>query len=302
MNHTKKMVLIDQQTLDRLSKAKVPTGVQLNKSQNALSSNSIKDMVIALRNEMKQILRLKDLDNNEKLSRYQETLRRYLHFISITPKINNSQTNETFQLEHQEKKIPERKEIKQEIVDGQQEKIHLNSPPDSMNTDVNIGVKDSADEGDNTLLKDELLQSIAEKKRSKANELYNILTDSKLINWDHAGTVRIKNHYIDGSSIIELISDALSNRQASNPAGWQKFSEILEELKIPMKYISNTRRKNFIRSIQNEAVSSPNKSVEKKKKRKIEDQSPETSHGNKRTKRRSARLLTTNWKRFNFSS
>lgn len=295
MNHAKKMILIDQQTLDRISKAKVPTGLQVNKSHNALSAtNAIRDKITALRNEMKQILRLKDLDDNEKLSRYQETLRRYLHFISISPKINNLQTNEPAQPECREKTVSTLNEVKQEIIDNEQELKPSNTPIDPRNDENYTG-----EDGKNSL-KDELLRSISEKKRNTAEEIFTILTNSEIIDWDDIGTVRIKGRDIVDSSIIELISDILTNRQTSSPIGWQKFSEVLKELKVPMKYITNTRRKNFIRSQQNGAASSPIKSAEKSKKRKIDDLSPVS----RAVKRRSARVLTTagNWKRFNFAS
>jgi hypothetical protein len=299
MNHSK-MILIDQQTLDRLGKPSAGS----NKSQNSKMvqlTNPVKDIIIKLRNEMKQILRLKDLDANEKLSRYHQALQQYLYFISKSSKIN-TQTNEIYQPECQEKLIPEKKEVKQEIIDDQQEMQPFNTQTDSVDVNVTSEVENSADEDVNNLLKGELLQSVPEKKRNVARELYTILSDSKLIEWDHTGAVKINGRDIADSSIAELISDVVSNRQTSNPTGWQTFAEILEELKIPMKYISNVRRKKFIRSKHGEAVSSPNTIVEKSKKRKIGDHSPMSSEGNKRIKRRSARLLTTNWKRFNFSS
>ena len=77
---------------------------------------------------MKQILRTKSLDANEKLSRYQETLRRYLHFISVSSKINK-RPSETFQPQFEEKLIPT--EFKQEIIDDQQE-----IKPSNTSTDI----------------------------------------------------------------------------------------------------------------------------------------------------------------------
>lgn len=301
MIHAKKMVLIDQQTLDRLGKTSA--GSQSNNLQTAVSSNPIKDIIIALRKEMKEILRVKDLDATEKLSRYQETLRRYLHFNSISP-IINTQNNSKYQSERQEKCIPERKEFKQELIDNQQENKHVITPTNTEGAYGNRKVENSADGDGVNLLQVKLLQSLPEKKRSLARELYAILSDSNLIDWDHTGAVRVRGQNIDDSSIVELISDVVGNSKTSNPQGWQSFAGILEELKIPMKYISNVRRKKFIRSDHDEVGGSLSTSVApKRKKQKIENQSPEaTCDGSKRIKRRSTRVLTSNWKRFKFAS
>lgn len=287
------MVLIDQQTLDRLGKTSASS--ESKQLQNAQSTeNPIRDVIIALRNDMKQILRLKGVDDDEKLSRYLETLRRYLHFISLPPKFCDK-TNKPCEKVCEEQIFPLKKEFKRETIDDQQESI----PSNESNNAADLS--DAENQADDNNLLQQVLQSVSKPKRDAANELYSILSTSKLIDWDNqTGTVTLKGNVIDNSSIVELISDATRNRQTTYPTGWQAFTEVLDELQIPLKYISNIRSKKFIRSKHNEATTSPNLSVQKRNKRKITDQSPVSPQGNKRIKRRSTRVLTTNWKRFHF--
>ena len=92
----------------------------------------------------------------------------------------------------------------------------------------------------------ELSLSIPLPYRTKARLLHDRLIKNSNIFWTNDGTVFIHNKKIPRSNIIDLISDAVRPRKATNPPGWQVFSNLLATTNVPQEYIGNPRRQEFI--------------------------------------------------------
>lgn len=225
MNHAKKMLLIDPDTLGRLQ-------------QHA--KNPVNNTISSLDQEMSRILKLKQLTDDEKWLQYKQVLTRFLHFTSelrnpiSLPIISDTEREE---------------EVKTEVN-------HIKN-----------------EEGANALdiIKIQTLKSVPLRSKNIAELLYDSLNNAEIIKWDKAGSVSVQGVKIQGSSIIDLISDVVRNRQDSSPVGWVNFANVLAELNIPREYIVNARRKEFIQQLQSKqhtpTTSSPkSRSVQKNKK------------------------------------
>ncbi len=83
-----------------------------------------------------------------------------------------------------------------------------------------------------------------------------------MISWDDLGRVKIKNDYIDGSNIVDLLTDLVRERKHYNPSGWKDFALAMREIDLPEEMIGNNKRRRFIKNIQNEDVLLNSDSVE----------------------------------------
>ena len=101
-----------------------------------------------------------------------------------------------------------------------------------------------------TGLKSDLLSTLPVTARDRGVALYNRLLDSKVITWEDTGLVSVRGKTITNSSIVDLISDVVRNREFSNPAGWQQFMETLSTLNVPREMIVNNKRKKFLNDIR----------------------------------------------------
>ena len=100
-----------------------------------------------------------------------------------------------------------------------------------------------------TDMKEEILAATPSMYRRKAELLYERLLHNSNIDWDKYGAVFINNNKIEGSNIVDLVSDIIRPRKTSNPVGWQLFNRALALSNIPQEYIGNPRRQEFIQQI-----------------------------------------------------
>ncbi|CAH0731031.1 unnamed protein product, partial [Brenthis ino] len=85
----------------------------------------------------------------------------------------------------------------------------------------------------------------------KSQLLLNLVgTNKSKIHWDNEDTVIIDNEKIPGSNIVDLINDSLSPLKRSDPIGWDRFAKALKDIKVPLTYIGNPKRCDFINQLQ----------------------------------------------------
>ncbi|KAH9629435.1 hypothetical protein HF086_013349 [Spodoptera exigua] len=97
----------------------------------------------------------------------------------------------------------------------------------------------------------QILSLIPKTYNKKGESLLNLIGISKSkIRWDNEGTVIIDNEKIPGSNIVDLINDSLRPLKKSDPVGWDRFAKALKDIKVPLTYIGNPKRCEFINQLQ----------------------------------------------------
>lgn len=195
--------------MDHAKKMLMITPEALHRLQNPQPS-MVNDSLSEMDQDMQRILRLHNLTDKEKWEMYNKTLNRFLHFV-----------NEG------------RRAIQFPIIED---------------NDKNIETNDQKPESEIDSVKQQTLASIPKQLKPKAEQLYDTLSRSGVINWNDLGLVKIHGQTIQGSSIVDLLNDTVRNRQtAQDPIGWDVFSNVLAELNIPFEYVGNLKRREYIR-------------------------------------------------------
>jgi hypothetical protein len=208
MNHARKMVLIEPETLARFQ------------NQQHTPTNTLTNALNALDIEMDRIMQLKGISDEMKWHQYNQVLQRYLHFIGES---------------RQPLKIP----VVNMPSTGSTDGLTDTTPNSEIGNQASDAVRWDR-------VKRQTIQAIPKGKKNIAELLYDTLYQSPLIDWDEKGRVIVKDQPIVGSSITDLISDVVRDRKDTNPEGWRVFTDLLSELNVPQEYISNTRRREFI--------------------------------------------------------
>lgn len=207
MEHAKKMVLVPQETVHRMTGSIAP----LTSSSQILSD---------LDKEMENILRTPMKSDSEKWTLYKQCLRRFLHFSA-----------------------EERKPLAFPI-----EQAPENNPGGNGVTEI----KGSEQE---IPLHTEIVSSLPQKYRKKAELLISRLLSSGKISWNSDGTVSIKGGVIPGSNITDLVGDVMRSRKNVNPKGIDSFASLLTEINMPKEFIGNPKRLNLIQRYDSVAIS-----------------------------------------------
>lgn len=216
MENVKKMVLVEPSVIEKLTQ-----------------HNNVENPKSRLDAEMQKILE-SNMEDTKKCILYLQILRRYLHFTQedrqpielpiITENINNMEYNnsDTKNKNLVSTEVPSH-EVKEQNI--------LNNKTRYTST--------------------EILSLIPKSYLQKGEMLLNLISLSKnTIDWDNEGTVIVNNEKILGSNIVDLINDSLRPLKRSDPIGWKKFAEALTSIKIPLSYIGNPKRSEFIHQLQ----------------------------------------------------
>lgn len=227
MEHAKKMLLVDPSVLEKIN--------QPNTTDNPLSR---------LDTEMQNILK-SDMEERKKCTLYLQVLQRYLHFAEEG-----------------------RRPIKLPIVSNIEVSDMDNSGYDTVDNKNNlISVKDSvtvqtSNEGEEQVnitvsngkptpyTPKHILSLVPKTYIKKGERLLFLLTSNKnKIHWDVDGTISVDKEKIPGSNIVDLVNDFLRPLKRSAPIGWEKFAKALKDIKIPLIYIGNPQRADYMQQL-----------------------------------------------------
>lgn len=227
MEHAKKMLLIDPSMFEKIK--------QQNSADSPMSRLDI---------ELQNILN-SQMEDRKKCILYLQILHRYLHFTEEgrqpleLPLVSNTD-------------IPE-------VTDDKNKDI-----------DISNVVVEKASHGEETLDKNTLLNkrhtytprhilSLIPKTYTRKGELLLNLVASNAdkIDWDDVGTVIINKEKIVGSNILDLVNDCVRPLKNNEPIGWQQFASALKEIQIPLTYIGNPKRSDFIKQLQLKDLEQP---------------------------------------------
>lgn len=214
MEYAKKMVLLPEDSLNRHHNTlAAPDNTSINDLTGGSSllptAQTPGDAVSRLDNQLFHILSSKTpKDDSERWKQFQEILRRFLFY--------NNKTAE------EEKDYSE-----PDFVD-----INGTTPPSSK-----------------TLLPaangysiEVIMGAFPKTFRNKGGALINYIkaTDVfKRLSWDSQGEATIDGRKIPGSSIIDLLNDAVRYRKAFTPLGREEFIRFLKSLNTPRDFVSN---------------------------------------------------------------
>ncbi|CAK1546863.1 unnamed protein product [Leptosia nina] len=215
MEHAKRMVLIEPHLIEKINSC--------NTSDNPTSR---------LDAEMKKILSSK-LDDRKKCILYLQVLQRYLHF--------NEENRRPIEVPviFQNDNI-----TKADIKDETQDPAPVLQIPEKE-------TQDTAPTKYPIYNQSQILSLIPKSYCKKGESILNILSLSKnKVNWNEDnGLVMIDGKTIPGSNIVDLINDLLRPLKNNNPIGWEDFATALKDLKIPLTYLGNAQRIDFIKNL-----------------------------------------------------
>lgn len=237
MDNAKKMLLIEPSLFEKLKQSKT-TDTPLSR----------------LDSEMQNILN-NDMEDRKKCILYLQTLQRYLNYtkedrqplhipIINTTEIDGIESDSKINIKKEESNenyaVSSESSVKE--VRGEENK---NEPPNSFYTTNHI------------------LSLIPKTYTKKGELLLNLISVHKnKIIWDETGTIFIDNKKIAGSNIVDLVNDSLRPLKKSEPIGWETFVEALKDIKVPLTYIGNPKRQEFITRLQSKKPENHNTSAE----------------------------------------
>ena len=102
-----------------------------------------------------------------------------------------------------------------------------------------------------------VVDSVPEMFKRRAQLLLSILQDNPNMSWDEDGTVKLYGKHIQGSNIIDLVTDVVRQRKGREPTGWQPFADGLREFNIPQDVIGNRERWDWMHRSPNLPPRSP---------------------------------------------
>lgn len=179
------------------------------------------EVMTDLDKDMDKILKQK-AEDSEKWKSYEQALQRYLHFAGE-------------QRKPIEISLPENGEVKKE---------------EEEEASRSLSAKDK-----DLLHQLDLLMPV--KFQNNGSALYHLLASPRhrsLISWNENGQLIISGQKVEGTSIIDLISDASRPRQSAQANGWSQFAEILKKVNAPQELVQNKEYKSFINSQKGEGL------------------------------------------------
>lgn len=223
MENAKRMLLVEPSVIEKL---KQPSAGDTNLSR--------------LDADMNNILK-RNIEDREKCILYLQTLRRYLNFTKedrqpyhIPIISEDTNTFDDLILSYKNKNLDSKRVVSTDTPD--KELLHKQNIPEK-----------------NIYTTSEILDLIPKTYAKKAVLLMNLLSSNEnKIKWDNDGTVIIDNKKIDGSNIVDLVNDSLRPLKKSDPVGWETFAKALKDIRVPLTYIGNPKRCEFISGMQSQ--------------------------------------------------
>ena len=195
MNHTKRMVLVPEYTLERLQQ------------QQQILTPPVTQTLRNLDVEMSEILSNKHLDDEEKAKLYNQALQRYLTFYDqrkaqpLHVKLTSSKAEET--------------PLQQEKGDTLTESLPTETSED-------------------TAIEQEVMRSVPKVYKTGARQLLDKIKDNRdVLHWNNKGELLYEDKAISGSHLVYLVNDALRHRKGFEPAGWSVFARGLARMNVP---------------------------------------------------------------------
>ena len=225
MNHTKRMVLVPENTLERLQQ------------RQQILTPPVTQTLKNLDSEMSDILSSNKLGDEEKAKLYNQVLQRYLTYYDqrkgqpIHVKLTTSKPVETPK--------PEESEV------TSKESTEAETIPTSA-------------------VEQEVMRSVPKLYKSGARQLLDKIKEHRdVLHWNEKGELLYENKPISGSHVVDLVNDILRHRKGLDPVGWSVFARGLARMNVPENLVRNPQRQNAIREfktrVRDETPESPSR-------------------------------------------
>ena len=92
----------------------------------------------------------------------------------------------------------------------------------------------------------DIVESVPKSLKSKALHLMDRLQKDPAIQWNDKGELMQEGVAVPGSNIVELFHDILRKRKTLTPTGWQRFARQLRRINLPMEWVANIDRRQYM--------------------------------------------------------
>ena len=211
MNHTKRMVLVPENTLERLQQRQQILTPPLTQTLKNLDS------------EMNEILSSKEIDDEEKAKLYNQVLQRYLSYYN------------------------QRKEQPLHVKLATPKPIETSKPEEIEETSTETTEQETIP----SAVEEEVIQSLPKLYKAAARQLLDKIKQNRdVLHWNEKGELKYENKPISGSHVVDLVNDILRHRKGSEPVGWSVFARGLARMNVPENLVRNPQRQSVIREFK----------------------------------------------------
>ena len=212
MNHTKRMVLVPENTLERL------------KQRQQILTPPVTQTLKNLDSEMTDILSSKQLDDDEKAKLYNQVLQRYLTYYDqrkgqpLHVKLTTPKPVETPMPEEESKET----------------------------TKVSTEAETTS-----SAVEQEVIKSVPKLYKVGARQLLDKIKENRnVLHWNERGELLYEDKPIPGSHVVDLVNDILRHRKGFEPVGWSVFARGLARMNVPENLVRNPQRQSAIREFK----------------------------------------------------
>ena len=226
MNHTKRMVLVPENTLERLQQ------------RQQILTPPVTQTLKNLDSEMTEILSSKQLDDEEKAKLFNQVLQRYLTYYD------------------------QRKGQPLHVKLTTPKPVETPKPEESKEKETS---KDSSElETIPTAVEQEVMKSVPKLYKTGARQLLDKIKENRdLLHRNEKGELMYENKSIPGSHVVDLVNDILRHRRGFEPVGWSVFARGLARMNVPENLVRNPQRQSAIREfkarVRDETPNSPSR-------------------------------------------
>ena len=213
MNHTRRMILVPANTMERLQQ------------RQQILTPPVTQTLKNLDSEMSDVLSSKQLDDEAKATLYNQVLQRYLTYYdqrkgqTLHVKLTTPKPAETAK--------PEESEETSKESTAEAEPIPTSA------------------------VEQEVMKSVPKLYKAGARQLLDKIKEHRdAFNWNEKGELMYQNKPITGSHVVDLDNDMLSHRKGFEPVGWSVFVRGLARMNIPENIVRNPQRQSAIREFK----------------------------------------------------
>ena len=190
MNHTKRMVLVPENTLERLQQ------------RQQILTPPVTQTLKNLDSEMGDILSSKQLDDEQKAKLYNQVLQRY-------PTYYDQRKGQPLHVKLTTPKQVETSKPDEESKETSKESTEVETFPSAV---------------------EEVIKSVPKLYKAAARQLLDKIKDNRnVLHWNEKGELMYENKPISGSHVVDLVNDMLRHRTGFEPAGWSVFARGLQK-------------------------------------------------------------------------
>lgn len=214
MNHARKMVLVPEQTLERLHQRQKVNTTPLTSRLNGLD------------HDIQDVLKSNDLTDEEKVRHYVHNLQNYL----------------TYYNQRKDQPLKIKLDQSSNITDKEQEAENKETEP----TPDQPQPQDEVDK-----IERDILRGLPKSLKSRGKLLIDKIREHPdIMKWNSSGQLLYENAPLAGSHVGDLVGDFLRARKGFDPIGWEMFAKGLAKMNAPEDLVRNERRRHALRDFK----------------------------------------------------